>query len=66
MFGIAGTDFWGFGSGFSDGGVMIGGTYHNATLLKDNDTYVQGDSLKGTLEMGGWASICGGDNYRVL
>ena len=52
MFGIAGTDFWGFGSGFSDGGVMIGGTYHNATLLKDNDTYVQGDSLKGTLETG--------------
>ena len=64
MFGIAGTDFWGFGSGFSDGGVMIGGTYHNATLLKDNDTYIQGDSLKGTLETGGWASICGGDNYR--
>jgi len=64
MFGVAGTDFWGFGSGFSDGGVMIGGTYHNATLLKDNDTYVQGDSLKGTLENGGWASICGGDNYR--
>ena len=64
MFGIAGTDFWGFGSGFSDGGVMIGGTYHNATLLKDNNTYIQGDSLYGTAENGGWASICGGDNYR--
>ena len=64
MFGVAGTDFWGFGSGFSDGGVMIGGTYHNATLLKDNDTYIQGDSLNGTAESGGWASICGGDNYR--
>ncbi len=64
MFGVAGTDFWGFGSGFSDGGVMIGGTYHNATLLKDNDTYIQGDSLQGTAENGGWASICGGDNYR--
>ena len=64
MFGIAGTDFWGFGSGFSDGDVMIGGTYHNATLLKDNNTYLQGDTLEGTSEYGGWVSICGGDNYR--
>ena len=64
MFGIAGTDFWGFGSGFSDGDVMIGGTYHNATLLKDNNTYLQGDTLSGTDELGGWVSICGGDNYR--
>jgi len=64
MFGIAGTDFWGFGSGFSDGDVMIGGTYHNATLLKDNNTYIQGDTLEGTAELGGWVSICGGDNYR--
>jgi len=64
MFGIAGTDFWGFGSGFSDGDVMIGGTYHNATLLKDNNTYLQGDTLEGTDELGGWVSICGGDNYR--
>ena len=64
MFGIAGTDFWGFGSGFSDGDIMIGGTYHNATLLKDNNTYIQGDTLEGTDELGGWVSICGGDNYR--
>ena len=64
MFGIAGTDFWGFGSGFSDGGVMIGGKYHNATLLKDKKTNNQGDSLYVTAENGVWASICGGDNYR--
>ena len=64
MFGIAGTDFWGFGSGFSDGNVMIGGTYHNATLLKDNNTYIQGDTLQDTDEFGGWVSVCGGDNYR--
>ena len=64
MFGIAGTDFWGFGAGFSDGNVMIGGTYHNATLLKDNNTYLQGDTLMGTDESGGWVSVCGGDNYR--
>ena len=64
MLGIAGTDFWGFGSGFKDEGVMLGGTYHNATLLKDNNTYLQGDTLEGTSELGGWVSVCGGDNYR--
>ena len=40
MYGIEGTDFWGFGAGFKDGNVMLGGTYHNGTLLKDNNTYL--------------------------
>ena len=31
MNGIQGTDFWGFGVGFWDGEVMLGGTYHNGT-----------------------------------
>ena len=53
MNGIEGTDFWGFGAGFQDGQVMLGGTYHNGTLLKDNDVYD-----------GGWISTQGGDNYR--
>ena len=53
MNGIAGTDFWGFGSGFKDNNVMIGGTYHNGTLLKDNSTYING-----------WLSTDGGDNVR--
>lgn len=55
--GIAGTDFWGFGSGFSDGAVMVGGTYHNSTLIRDGETYING-----------WISTAiggaGGDNYR--
>ena len=55
--GIEGTDFWGFGAGFIDGDVMLGGTYHNSTLLKDNDVYENG-----------WISTAkggaGGDNYR--
>jgi PKD repeat protein/photosystem II stability/assembly factor-like uncharacterized protein len=55
--GIAGTDFWGFGSGFSDGSVMVGGTYHNSTLIRDGETYING-----------WISTAiggaGGDNYR--
>ena len=59
MFGIAGTDFWGFGAGFKDGEVMIGGTYHNGTLLKDNNTYINdwlctdgGDGVRGFVNFG--------------
>ena len=32
---------------------MLGGTYHNGTLLKDNSTYNND-----------WISTQGGDNYR--
>lgn len=53
MYGIAGSDFWGFGAGFQDGSVMLGGTYHNGTLLKDGNTYTNG-----------WISTDGGDNTR--
>ncbi len=52
MYGIAGTDFWGFGVGEWEGDeVMVGGTYHNGTLLKDFNTYENG-----------WLSTMGGDN----
>lgn len=40
--GIAGSDFWGFGMGHWYGNVMIGGAYHNGTLLKEEDTYING------------------------
>lgn len=53
MYGISGTDFWGFGAGFSDGEVMLGGTYHNGTMIKDHEVYE-----------GGWICAEGGDNYR--
>ena len=53
MYGIEGTDFWGFGAGFKDGDVMLGGTYHNGTLLKDNNTYLTD-----------WICTDGGDNVR--
>lgn len=50
--GIQGTDFWGFGMGEWDGeNVLVGGTYHNGTLLKDDTTYING-----------WLSCMGGDN----
>ena len=53
QYGIAGTDFWGFGAGFKDGEVMLGGTYHNGTLLKDGNTYIND-----------WICTDGGDNIR--
>jgi len=53
QYGIAGTDFWGFGAGFKDGDVMLGGTYHNGTLLKDGSTYIND-----------WICTQGGDNIR--
>lgn len=61
MHGIHGTDFWGFGAGFKNGDVMVGGTYHNGTLIKYNDIYKGGivDPNKD-----GWLAELGGDNYR--
>ena len=53
QYGIAGTDFWGFGVGFKDGDVMLGGTYHNGVLLKDHNTYIND-----------WLCTFGGDNYN--
>ena len=41
--------------GFKDGDVMLGGTYHNGTLLKDGNTYIND-----------WLSTDGGDNFRGL
>jgi hypothetical protein len=40
--GIAGSDFWGFGMGHWYGNVMIGGAYHNGTLMREEDTYING------------------------
>ena len=53
MNGILGTDFWGFGAGFQHPDVMLGGTFHNGTLLKDKQVY-----------QNEWLSTDGGDNYR--
>ncbi|MDP7568211.1 MAG: PKD domain-containing protein, partial [Flavobacteriales bacterium] len=59
QYGIAGTDFWGFGAGFKDGEVMLGGTYHNGTMLKDGNTYINdwlctdgGDGIRGFVNFG--------------
>ena len=52
MMGIEGTDFWGFGSS-TKSNVMLGGAYHNGTLLKDNNTYIND-----------WICTGGGDGVR--
>lgn len=61
MHGIQGTDFWGFQAGFKSGDIMVGGTYHNGTLIKYNDIYHGGLT---TPTSGGWLAELGGDNFR--
>ena len=61
MHGIHGTDFWGYQAGFKQGDVMIGGTYHNGTLIKYKDIYHGGLN---TPNSGGWLAELGGDNFR--
>ncbi|MBL8000495.1 MAG: PKD domain-containing protein [Flavobacteriales bacterium] len=54
IFGIAGTEFWGFGQGgWTGANVMLGGAYHNGTMLKDNNVYTNG-----------WVCTDGGDGTR--
>jgi len=51
--GIEGTDFWGFGQGWWYGDIMLGGAYHNGTMLKEENVYTNGwictDGGDGTL-----------------
>ena len=61
MYGIHGTDFWGWQAGFKDGDVMLGGTYHNGTLIKNSDLYYWGADDE---ESGGWLAELAGDNFR--
>ena len=53
IYGISGTDFWGYDQGFWFGDVMLGGAYHNGTMLKEEDTYLNG-----------WVCTDGGDGVR--
>jgi len=50
MTGIEGSDFWGFGANYWSGNVMLGGAYHNGTLIKNENVYIND-----------WACIDGGD-----
>lgn len=48
---INGTEIWGWGAGFREGYVQAMGTYHNGTLLLNNDVW------------DGWLHVWGGDQY---
>jgi PKD repeat protein len=61
MYGLHGTDFWGWQAGFKAGDVMAGGTYHNGTLIKNNDLYYWGFDQE---DSGGWLAELAGDNFR--
>ena len=61
MHGMHGTDFWGFDAGFKNGYAMVGGTYHNGTIIRYDDIYKGGLTDPNT---GGWLAELGGDNYR--
>ncbi len=53
MNGLHGTDFRGFDVSFFDKNVMLGGTYHNGTMLREGSTYNYN-----------WVSTRSGDNAR--
>lgn len=53
MNGLHGTDFRGFDVSFFDKNVMVGGTYHNGTMLREGTTYQYE-----------WTSTRSGDNAR--
>lgn len=61
MYGIHGTDFWGWQAGWRASEVMVGGTYHNGTLIRNGDLYHYGADSDTS---GGWLAELAGDNYR--
>lgn len=61
MYGMHGTDFWGWQSGARHGSVMVGGTYHNGTLIRNGNLYYWGQDSE---DSGGWLAELAGDNFR--
>ncbi len=59
MHGIHGTEFWGFGGSYKED-AMIGGTYHNGTLVHYKDTYPKGKYGKGGWFAGAAADLAKG------
>ncbi len=66
MYGLHGTDFWGWQAGWRESEVMVGGTYHNGTLIRNGDLYAFGNPDNGSDSdsSGGWLAELAGDNYR--
>ena len=61
MYGLHGTDFWGWQAGWRSPDVMVGGTYHNGTLIRNGDLYQWGAENDSS---GGWLAELAGDNFR--
>ena len=61
MYGLHGTDFWGWQSGWRASNVMVGGTYHNGTLIRNDELYHWGAESDTS---GGWLAELAGDNFR--
>ena len=61
MYGLHGTDFWGWQAGWRESEVMVGGTYHNGTHIRNGDLYHWGAESDTS---GGWLAELAGDNYR--
>lgn len=61
MYGLHGTDFWGWQSGWRGPEVMVGGTYHNGTMIRNADLYHWGADDDSS---GGWLAELAGDNFR--
>ncbi len=61
MYGLHGTDFWGWQAGWRGPEVMVGGTYHNGTLIRNGDLYRWGAESDSS---GGWLAELAGDNFR--
>ena len=61
MYGLHGTDFWGWQSGWRASNVMVGGTYHNGTLIRNDELYHWGADSDTS---GGWLAELAGDNFR--
>ncbi len=62
MHGIQGTEFWGFSSSYLHD-AMVGGTYHNGTLLHYKDVYQKGKNGKGGWFAGGAGDATKGYNH---
>ncbi|MGB0179883.1 MAG: hypothetical protein ACPF8U_07485, partial [Flavobacteriales bacterium] len=61
MYGLHGTDFWGWQAGWRGPEVMVGGTYHNGTMIRNGDLYHWGADSD---TAGGWLAELAGDNFR--
>jgi len=61
MYGLHGTDFWGWQAGWRGPEVMVGGTYHNGTHIRNGDLYHWGAESD---TAGGWLAELAGDNFR--